>query len=136
MGLFDLDIDIKDIVKTVADFIPNENERHKAQAQLEIKLKKFQHEIQVQQIETNKIEAAHPSLFKGGYRAFAGWVCGVGLAYGTILQPFLDWIAVVCFGYSGALPEVDLFVLMNLLVGMLGLGRYRHKEKFAGVEGK
>jgi len=78
MGLFNFDIGIKDIVKTVADFIPNENERARAEQALNLKLKNFEHEINLEQIKNNQLEAQHKSIYVAGWRPFIGWVCGVG----------------------------------------------------------
>ena len=46
---------------------------------------KLSHEQQLAQIEVNKAEAASGSLFKGGWRPFVGWTCGVALLYHFIL---------------------------------------------------
>lgn len=79
----------------------------------------------VGQMEVNKIEAAHKSLFVAGWRPFIGWVCGLGLAYNVILSPFLDiWFAV---------PKVDTSALYPVLLGMLGIGGMRTVEKIKGV---
>src|SRR5210317_593281 len=51
-------------------------------------------EIALAQIEVNKAEAASGSLFKGGWRPFIGWICGVAFAYHFLLQPFLVFILV------------------------------------------
>lgn len=133
MGLFDLDIGIRDIVKTVADFIPNENERNKAQAQLEIKIKDFAHKINLEQIKNNQIEATHRSVFVAGWRPFIGWVCGVGVCWAFVLQPMASWLAVVLFTYHGSLPASDIANLILLLGGMLGMGGLRTYEKKQGL---
>ncbi len=79
----------------------------------------------VGQMEINKIEAAHSSIFVSGWRPAVGWICGGGLLYNTILSPFLDiWLEV---------PEVDVSLLMPVLMGMLGLGAMRSFEKSKGV---
>tara|TARA_R100001369_G_C3204504_1_gene146545 strand:- start:12 stop:386 length:375 start_codon:yes stop_codon:yes gene_type:complete len=77
------------------------------------------------QIEVNKVEAAHPSLFVSGWRPMCGWVCISALAYSTIISPVLGiWISV---------PEVDVSLLTTVLMGMLGLGAMRSYEKTKGV---
>ena len=79
----------------------------------------------VGQLEVNKIEAAHKSLFVSGWRPFIGWVCGIGLAYNVILSPFLDiWFTV---------PKVDVSALYPVMLGMLGIGGMRTVEKIKGV---
>ncbi len=79
----------------------------------------------VSQIDLNKVEAAHKSIFVAGWRPFVGWVCGFGLLYNVILAPFLDiWLTV---------PEVKTDLLYPVLLGMLGLGGMRSFEKVKRV---
>lgn len=75
----------------------------------------------IAQIELNKVEAVHKSLFVAAWRPFIGWVCGFGLLYNVIIAPFLDiWFAV---------PRVESDLLYPVLLGMLGLGGMRSYEK-------
>lgn len=94
---------------------------------------KLAHEQQLAQIEVNKAEAASGSLFKGGWRPFVGWTCGVALLYHFILTPLI----LFGVGLSGAtippLPEFDMGSLMTVLMGMLGLGGLRTYEKQKGL---
>ena len=77
------------------------------------------------QIEVNKVEAAHKSLFVAGWRPAIGWICGLALLYSTIVSPILGiWFIV---------PEVDTSLLTTVLMGMLGLGAMRTFEKTKGV---
>ena len=77
------------------------------------------------QIEVNKVEAAHKSLFVAGWRPACGWVCISALAYSTIISPILGiWFTV---------PVVDTSLLTTVLMGMLGLGAMRTFEKTNGV---
>ena len=77
------------------------------------------------QIEVNKIEAAHKSLFVAGWRPAIGWICGFALLYSTIISPILGiWFTV---------PVVDTSLLTTVLMGMLGLGAMRTFEKTKGV---
>ena len=77
------------------------------------------------QIEVNKVEAAHRSLFVAGWRPAIGWICGLALLYSTIVSPILGiWFTV---------PEVDTSLLTTVLMGMLGLGAMRTFEKTKGV---
>ena len=43
------------------------------------------------QVEINKVEASHRSLFVAGWRPFIGWVCGISLFYAYLIYPFLLW---------------------------------------------
>ena len=46
-------------------------------AKLDHELKTAFHSANLAQIEVNKQEAAHQSLFVAGWRPFVGWVCGI-----------------------------------------------------------
>ena len=82
----------------------------------------------VGQLEINKAEASHASVFVSGWRPFCGWVCGMALLYSFILSPFLDiWLDV---------PKLEMGDLMTVLLGMLGLGGLRTHEKTKSVANK
>ena len=90
-------------------------------------------QLALAQVEVNKAEAASGSLFKGGWRPFVGWICGIALLYHFILSPL------ILFGVSLAgvdippIPEFDMGSLMTVLMGMLGLGGLRTFEKYKKV---
>lgn len=87
------------------------------------------------QMDINKIEASSGSVFVSGWRPFAGWVCGFGLAYVSILEPILR-LAATFFGYTGAFPAIDTTLTMQVLLGMLGMGGLRTLDKIKGVASK
>ena len=84
------------------------------------------------QLEINKIEASHKSIFVAGWRPFVGWVCGFGLAYVSIIEPIMRFIAKIS-GYTGEFPVIDTTLTMQVLIGMLGLTVARTHEKRKGV---
>ena len=82
----------------------------------------------VGQLEINKAEASHASVFVSGWRPFCGLTCGMALLYSFILSPFLDiWLDV---------PKLEMGDLMTVLLGMLGLGGLRTHEKTKSVANK
>ena len=83
------------------------------------------------QLEVNKTEAS-TDAFRGGWRPFCGWVCGLGLAYTFLLRPLLPWFVQVAGGSVPDLPGIDTDTLMVLLTGMLGLGGLRTFERVRG----
>ena len=85
------------------------------------------------QIQTNIAEAAG-NWFTAGWRPCIGWVCGAGLAYAALIEPFARFIAKVWFGYTGEFPVIDTTLTMQILMGMLGLGAMRSVEKVKGAE--
>lgn len=83
------------------------------------------------QVGVNTAEAQSGSNFRGGWRPFIGWVCGLGLAYAVLLQPLITGViqAIVPNMQGFVMPDVQTDALMALLFGMLGLGGYRTYEK-------
>lgn len=84
------------------------------------------------QINVNKAEANHKSIFVAGWRPFVGWVCGFGLLYASVIEPLMRFIATVN-DYTGTFPVLDTTITMQVLLGMLGLGLMRTKEKEKGT---
>lgn len=94
---------------------------------------KAAHDAAMAQVEVNKAEAQHRSIFVAGWRPFVGWVCGIALAYHFVLQPLIVFIAAF-FAYElPSLPQFDMGSLMTVLMGMLGLGGLRTFEKSKGL---
>ena len=84
------------------------------------------------QINVNATEANHKSIFVAGWRPFVGWVCGFGLLYASVIEPLMRFIATVN-DYTGTFPVLDTTITMQVLLGMLGLGLMRTKEKEKGT---
>ena len=111
-GLLDKFIEDKDQKNALAHEIATMSERH---AQ----------ELMKGQLDVNKAEAAHKSLFVAGWRPRIGWVCSLGLLYNTIIANILGiWVD---------LPEIDTTLLVPVMMGMLGLGAMRSYEKVNSV---
>ena len=87
------------------------------------------------QIQTNIEEAKSTNWWVAGWRPAIGWVCGAGLAYAALVEPFARFAAKVWFGYTGDFPVIDTALTMQILMGMLGLGAMRSVEKVKGAEG-
>ena len=100
---------------------------------------KLEHEIKTEiqranlaQIDVNKAEAQHRSIFVAGWRPFIGWICAVAMAYHFILQPIIIF-ALSANGVDYNLPEFDMGSLMTVVLGILGLGGMRSFEKYKGI---
>ena len=87
------------------------------------------------QIQTNIEEAKSTNWWVAGWRPAIGWVCGAGLAYAALVEPFARFAAKVWFGYTGNFPVIDTDLTLQILMGMLGLGAMRSVEKVKGAEG-
>lgn len=93
-------------------------ERAQAEAVLE-KLRQHPAELQV---ELNKVEAQHPSVFVAGWRPAIGWVCAIGLFYDLVFRP-------ISVGFGLNMPDLNDATLTTLIFSMLGLGTLRTVEK-------
>ena len=79
------------------------------------------------QVELNKVEASHRSMFVAGWRPFIGWVCGLGLANAFLINPWIEWVS-----NKPDVPELPIGIMMELVVAMLGLAGLRTYEKLQG----
>ena len=111
----------------------SETERAKLEAEILLELSKQDWSAAQAQLEINKQEAKHESVFVSGWRPFVGWVCGSALAYHFVLQPSLVFFIALFKWQVPPLPAFDMDSLLTVLLGMLGLGGMRTYEKFKGV---
>ena len=86
------------------------------------------------QLEVNKEEAKHTSLFVAGWRPFIGWVCGAIFVWSFMLAPLLQWITQIYGVEIPEIPALGIAELMPVLLGLLGLGGMRTFEKYTGSE--
>ena len=84
------------------------------------------------QLEVNKAEAAHKSLFVAGWRPFIGWICGVAMLANFLLIPMANFVLDLS-GSTNTIPLIELETMMPVLMGMLGLGAMRSYEKVKKV---
>lgn len=133
--LGDLISPIKDIVSEVVVDKDKARELNVRLQELADKADERIHEQTLAQIEVNKEEAKHDSIFVAGWRPAVGWTGAAGFGYMTIIEPVARFIATM-FGYEGAFPQLDDTLLITVLGGILGLGGLRTYEKYKGVERK
>jgi len=137
MGMMDFNLgDIGDVLVKAREAITGESiDDPIKRAEISLKLQQLEQAINLGQIEINKAEAASDKLFVAGWRPFIGWVGGVAIAYSFIVAPTAVWIAELN-GATANLPTIDMGVLFNLVLAMLGFGGLRTYEKLKGVEGR
>ena len=112
--------------------IPDKAAAERAKADMEAALVKAANEAALAQVEVNKIEAAHSSVFVAGWRPAIGWVCAAALAWAFIVAPVATW-GMAVFGVRETLPAIGSDNLFELVLAMLGLGGLRTFEKMRGV---
>lgn len=105
----------------------------KRQAELVLLQLKNSQEQLMGQLEINKVEAAHRSVFVAGWRPFIGWCCGLGVAYSFFLRPILTWALMMWHPSYPPLPALDNAELLAMVGGLLGIGGLRTFEKAKGV---
>ncbi|MFD1216404.1 holin family protein [Microbulbifer celer] len=87
------------------------------------------------QLEVNKAEAQHKSVFVAGWRPWIGWVGGMAMAYQFVIYPPLLW-AWAIWGAAGVEPPpvMETGALFSIVTGMLGIGVMRSHDKRAGTQ--
>ena len=123
-----------DLVKTGLDkFFPDADTELKGKLAEAASQINNDYQLQLAQLDINKVEASSSSLFVSGWRPAIGWVCGISLAYAAIIEPIARFIASVIFAYVGVFPVIDTDITMQILMGLLGLAGMRTFEKHKGV---
>ncbi len=110
------------IANIVDKFVETPDERKAA----DILLAKMAQRPAELQVELNKIEASHRTIFVAGWRPFIGWIGGFGLAYAFLVHPTIS------FFYDGPMPELPTDIMFELVIAMLGLAGLRTAEKAIG----
>ena len=131
MGL--LDSLIQPVSKILDKAIPDQDLKRKLSHEIATMSEKHAQDLALAQIEVNAAEAASGSLFKGGWRPFVGWVCGIAFCYHFILQPVIIFIVALIGMDIPDLPSFEMGTLLTVLGGMLGIGSLRTYEKQKGL---
>jgi len=119
--------------KLLDKFVEDKDTKNKLAHEIATMAEKHAQELAKGQLEINKAEAQHKSIFVAGWRPFIGWTCGIALAWHFVLQPLIMFLSVL-FGFTlPELPAFDMGSLMTVLMGMLGLGGLRTYEKQKGL---
>ena len=121
-----------EMINKLVDRIPDPAARERASLEMQADLLKYAAEQSQAQMEVNKVEAAHQSIFVAGWRPFVGWMGGVSLGYAFLLQPILSWLLAIC-GVSTPLPEPNTDAMMALVTAMLGVTAARSFDKWKGT---
>ena len=116
-----------------AKFIEDKDQKAKLAHEIATMSERHMQDQIMGQLEINKAEASHRSIFVAGWRPFLGWCLSFAMAWHFVLAPMAIFIA----GWVGAeipeLPTFDMDSLMTVLLGMLGLGGLRTVEKLKKV---
>jgi hypothetical protein len=123
-----------DLIKTGLDkFFPDADLELKGKLEAAASEINNSYQLQLSQLEINKVEAGSTSLFVSGWRPAIGWVCGVSLLYAALVEPIARFIATVLFTYTGLFPIINTELTLQILLGLLGLAGMRSFEKSKGI---
>ena len=121
-----------DTIKTISNVVDDLHFSGEEKEKLKLQMKDIEAKLKEKQLDINKVEAGHRSIFVSGWRPFLGWVSGLSIGYVYLFQPLLDMILQM-FGVEVNWVVLDLGQLMPLILGMLGLGGLRSFEKAKGL---
>ena len=121
-----------DTLKTVGTVIDDLHFSGEEKEKLKLQMKEIDAKLKEKQLDINKAEASHRSIFVSGWRPFLGWISGLSIGYVYLFQPVFDMILQM-FDIKVDWVVLDLGQLMPLVLGMLGLGGLRSFEKSRGV---
>lgn len=131
---------LKDLISPVTDILgevivdkDKKNEINYKIQELIDKADQRYHEQMLGQIEVNKQEAQHASIFVAGWRPAIGWISAAGIGYTFVLAPFIEFVARAVFSYNGVMPMPDTGQLMALVTAMLGVAGLRSYDKKVGT---
>ena len=102
-------------------------------AKLDFELRKAYSDANLAQIDVNKEQAKHPSLFVAGARPSIMWICAFALGWQFIFAPIISWGLVIWYPVV-TLPSLQTAELTSLVMALLGLGGMRSFEKSKGVQ--
>lgn len=126
---------IESVGKVASDLITTDKER----MELELRGREIDQRTDLAQIDVNKQEAAHASVFVSGWRPAIGWIGAAALAYQFLLYPLMLWIWTLAQG-AGHIPTnlqpppvLKADELWVILSGILGIAGMRTYEKQKGV---
>jgi len=111
------------IFPIVDRLIPDPEKKQRMMTELLDALSKFD----IAQLEVNRAEAQHASVFVAGWRPFIGWVLGVGVGYSFLVAPIVGGIVSI-WRPGFVMPVVDDH-LWELIFAMLGMGALRSFDK-------
>ena len=118
--------------KLLGKFIEDKDQKNKLAHDLATMAEKHAQELSKGQIEVNKEQAKHPSLFVSGARPAIMWVCCLGLLWQFFVGPILTWFTGIWFPEMIP-PQLEVEGLITLVMSLLGLGAMRSFEKSKNV---
>jgi hypothetical protein len=118
--------------------LDSEDMRRELAHELATMSEKLVQEEMLANLEINKVEAAHKSIFVAGWRPAVGWICVLGLANTWLVVPGINAVLLIVHGSAEgsalSVATLDTGEMMPLLLTLLGMGSLRTFEKAKGVQ--
>ena len=114
-------------------FIEDKDQKAKLAHEISTMATRHAQELAKGQLEINKVEAQHRSMFVAGWRPFLGWGLSFAMIWHFVLVPLITFICAFAGMDIPDLPFFDMESLMTVVLGMLGLGGLRSFEKAKGL---
>lgn len=112
---------VEGIANVINQFVETDDEK----AAQRLIMAKIAQKPALAQVELNRVEAGHRSLFVAGWRPALGWSCALGLLFAFVINPLLEY-------FTETRVNVPTDIMMELVIAMLGLGGLRTIEKLSG----
>jgi hypothetical protein len=113
-------------------FVEDKDKKNELAHEIATMAERHAQELAKGQLDINKEEAKHRSIFVSGWRPFVGWTCGAALCYHFILAPLILFGVGISGHTVPPLPEFDMGSLMTVLMGMLALVVSEHLKRQKG----
>jgi len=111
MNILGISTIIDGVGKIADDLVTSKEEK----LQIALQERQLDTQLLLGQIEVNKEEARHGSIFVAGWRPFIGWVGGAALAYQFVFYPLLIWIWALLQA-GGVIPcHLDQTIAMEMI---------------------
>lgn len=89
-------------------------------------------EIQKGQMAINLADAQSGSNYRGGWRPFLGWTCGMALAWDWVIKQIFVTVWVLAGHAVPVLPQLNMEQIFGLITCLLGVGTMRTFERLRG----
>ena len=88
-------------------FIEDKDQKARIAHELSTMAERHAQELAKAQLEVNKVEAAHKSLFVSGWRPAVGWCCVLGMTGNFMVIPFTNFVLAL-LAIEVTIPLIDL----------------------------
>lgn len=122
------------IIGTLIDrLVPDKAAAEKLKVEAETMLVETAAQANMAQVEANKVEAAHASVFVAGWRPFLGWGLTAMFLWAIGGAALVGWAAQWLDASAPPMPAIDTDRIEMLLYALLGLAGLRTAERWKGV---